>query len=118
MELRRRELISGASAAGLASALAAGAARGMVTQSLPGDLYRVDDPTIMAAAREIIKEDHIGVLVTIDEQGMPRARPVGLASPKDDWSLWGPHQQRATSLSFAIRPDFRSSQHVLRRGRR
>ena len=89
MELRRRELIVGASVAGLASVLAAGAAKGMVTQAAPDDLYRVDDPaTIMAAAREIIKEDYIGVLVTVDEQGMPRARPVGVADPKDDWSLW------------------------------
>lgn len=89
MELRRRDLIAGASAAGLASVLAAGAAKGMVVQSAPDDLYRVDDPaTIIAAAREIIKEDYIGVLVTIDEKGMPRARPVGVSEPKDDWSLW------------------------------
>lgn len=89
MELRRRELIAGASAAGLASVLAAGTASGMVTKEASDDLYRVDDPaTIIAAAREIIKEDYIGVLVTIDEQGMPRARPVGVGPPKDDWSLW------------------------------
>lgn len=89
MELKRRELIVGASAAGLASVLAAGAAKGVVTQGAPGGLYRVDDPaTIIAAARQIIKDDYIGVLVTIDEQGMPRARPVGVADPRDDWSLW------------------------------
>ena len=89
MELRRRELIAGASAAGLASVLAAGAAKGTVTRSAPNDLYRVDDPaTIIAAARQIIKDDYIGVLVTIDEHGMPRARPVGVRDPMDDWSLW------------------------------
>lgn len=42
----------------------------------------------MAAARAIIKDDYIGVLITIDEDGMPRARPVGVANPTDDWSLW------------------------------
>ncbi|MBX7496989.1 pyridoxamine 5'-phosphate oxidase family protein [Qipengyuania sp. 6B39] len=53
------------------------------------DLYRVDEPAlIMAAARAIIDEDYVGVLVTIDEDGMPRARPIGVADPKDDWSLW------------------------------
>ena len=88
MELRRRELIVGASAAALAGVLATGAAKGLVTQAT-SDLYRVDDPaTIMAAAREIIKEDYIGVLVTVDEHGMPRARPVGVRDPTDDWSLW------------------------------
>lgn len=89
MKLRRRELIIGSSAAGLANVLMAGAAKGLVTQAAPDDLYRLDDPkTIMAAAREIIKEDYIGVLVTVDEHGMPRARPVGVADPLDDWSLW------------------------------
>jgi general stress protein 26 len=89
MDLRRRDLILGAGTAGLASVLAAGSAKGVVTQSAPDDLYRVDDPkTIIDAARAIIKDDYIGVLVTIDEHGMPRARPVGVADPKDDWSLW------------------------------
>jgi general stress protein 26 len=89
MDIKRRQLIVGASAVGLASVLAAGAANGTVIKSVPDDLYRVDDPkTIMAAAREIINEDYIGVLVTIDEDGMPRARPVGVADPLDDWSLW------------------------------
>ncbi|MGI8705656.1 MAG: pyridoxamine 5'-phosphate oxidase family protein [Sphingomicrobium sp.] len=89
MDLRRRDLIIGAGTAGLAGVFAAGAAKGLVSQSAPDDLYRVDDPkTIMDAAREIIKDDYIGVLVTVDEDGMPRARPVGVADPKDDWSLW------------------------------
>ncbi len=89
MRLRRRDLIVGAPAAGLVGVLAAGAAKGMVAQAPSGDLYRADDPaTIMAAAREIIKEDWVGVLITIDENGMPRARPVGVNDPADDWSLW------------------------------
>ena len=89
MQVGRRELIVGASAAGLASVLAAGAAKGVVSQSPPDGLYRVDDAaTIMAAARAIIEEDYIGVLVTVDEQGMPRARPVGVKTPGEDWALW------------------------------
>ncbi|WP_162806160.1 pyridoxamine 5'-phosphate oxidase family protein [Sphingosinicella terrae] len=89
MELGRRKLILGASAAGLATVLAGGAAKGLVTREASDDLYRVDDSaTIMAAAREIIREDYIGVLVTVDEHGMPRARPVGVAAPLEDWSLW------------------------------
>lgn len=89
MGLGRRELISGGSAAGLTALLVAGAARGTVTRPAADDIYRVDDPeTIMAAARKIIEEDYIGVLVTIDDQGMPRARPIGVGDPTDDWNLW------------------------------
>ena len=89
MSLRRRDVVFGASAAALGSLLAAGSARGLVTQVASDDLYRVDDPKlIMTAAREIMKEDWVGVLVTIDENGMPRARPVGVNDPTDDWSLW------------------------------
>ena len=90
MEVRRRDVLVGASAAGLASVLAAGAAKGLVVQAAPDDLYRVDDPaTILAAARQIIEEDYLGVLVTVDSQGMPRARPVGVSEPEgDDWHMW------------------------------
>ena len=88
MDLRRRDLIVGASIAGLAGVLAPGLASGQVTKT-QGDLYRVDDPkTIMDAARAMIDEDYIGVLITIDAQGMPRARPVGVKKPGDDWALW------------------------------
>src|SRR3990170_2203427 len=58
MDLRRRELIAWAPAAGLAGVLAAGDAKGVVTHG------------------------------TSDENGMPRARPVGIGEPTDDWSLW------------------------------
>lgn len=76
MTLRRRDLVVGAPAAGLLSVLAAGVAKGMVSQVVADDLYRLDDPaTIMAAARAIMKEDWVGVLITIDESGTPRARP-------------------------------------------
>ncbi|MBA3527537.1 MAG: pyridoxamine 5'-phosphate oxidase family protein [Sphingomonas sp.] len=71
------------------SVLAAGVAKGMVSRIPAEDLYQLDNPaTIMAAAREIMKEDWVGVLITIDESGMPRARPVGVGDPTDDGSLW------------------------------
>ena len=89
MSLRRRDFIAGAPAAGLASLLAAGTAKAMVSQVAPDDLYRIEDRgTIMAAAREIMKDDWVGVLITVDENGMPRARPVGVSEPTDDWRLW------------------------------
>jgi general stress protein 26 len=89
MSLKRRDLLMAAPAAGLVTLLGADAAIGMVTQVASDDLYRLDDPkTIMAAAREIMKEDWVAVLITIDENGMPRARPVGVNDPTDDWSLW------------------------------
>jgi general stress protein 26 len=71
------------------SVLGAEAAKGTVTPVVADDLYRLDNPaTIMAAARAIMKEDWVGVLITIDEVGMPRARPVGVGDPTDDGSLW------------------------------
>ena len=33
-------------------------------------------------------DDWVGVLVTVDENGMPRARPVGVGDPEEDGSLW------------------------------
>jgi general stress protein 26 len=87
MMLGRRDLIAGVPA-GLISALSSGAARGEVRQADP-NLYRVEDTaTIIAAAREIMQEDWVGVLITIDEAGMPRSRPVGVNDPAADGSLW------------------------------
>jgi general stress protein 26 len=89
MSVRRRDLIVAAPPVGLASLLLEVAARGQRTRAASDDLYRGTDPKmIIAAAREIIKEDWVGVLITIDEDGMPRARPVGVNDPTDDWSLW------------------------------
>ena len=88
MGFRRRELLSIAPLAGLAGAVPA-LAKEASREGAASDLYRVDEPAlIMAAARAIIDEDYVGVLVTIDEDGMPRARPIGVADPKEDWSLW------------------------------
>ncbi|TCJ41310.1 pyridoxamine 5'-phosphate oxidase family protein [Parafrankia sp. BMG5.11] len=88
MSLKRRELLAGAPAAGLIGVLPTRSRDGAIGQD-GSDIYQVDDvSTIMAAAREIIKEDWVGVLITIDASGMPRARPVGVNDPTDDWSLW------------------------------
>ncbi len=89
MRMHRRELIVGVPAMGLTSVLAAGGAAGSVKWDKPNDLYSVDDPkTIMNAALEMMKDDWVGVLITVDEDGMPRARPVGVNDPTDDWNLW------------------------------
>lgn len=86
--MRRRELLSISPLIGLAGAVPA-LAKETTIKDTSSDLYRVDEPAlIMAAARAIIDEDYVGVLVTIDEDGMPRARPIGVAHPNDDWSLW------------------------------
>lgn len=88
MELQRRNLLTIAPALALASILNEGIAKGQATKT-PDNLYRVDDAAkIMAAARAIIDEDYIGVLVTVDADGMPRARPVGVKKPGEDWALW------------------------------
>jgi general stress protein 26 len=89
MCFERRDILVGGSAAGLIGVLAAEAARGATGRGLSEDIFRTDDAaTIMATARDIIKEDWVGVLITIDEEGLPRARPVGVNDPMDDWSLW------------------------------
>ncbi len=88
MTLKRRQLLAAAPVAGLVSVLSQAATQALADDVEP-DLYRVDDPlTIMAAAREIMREDWVGVLITIDENGMPRARPVGVGDPENDGSLW------------------------------
>ena len=87
MGLRRRDMIVGAPSLGLASVLTAGVSS--AADGAAPDIYVVDDPAmILAAAREIMTEDWVGVLVTIDADGMPRARPVGVNDPAEDGSLW------------------------------
>jgi general stress protein 26 len=89
MDLKRRDFLVAAPAAGLVNVLAAGTAKRAVASGRSTDLYQIDNPaTIMAAAREIMKEDWVGVLITIDDSGMPRARPVGVGDPTEDGSLW------------------------------
>ncbi|HEX8525525.1 pyridoxamine 5'-phosphate oxidase family protein [Allosphingosinicella sp.] len=87
-QLTRRNLVMAAPAAGLAGLLSACATR-PGSMAAPGPLYRVDDEArILAAARAIFAEDHIGSLVTIDSNGMPRVRPVGVWEPDNDLVLW------------------------------
>lgn len=93
-ELTRRTLVTAAPAAGLAGLLAACAAGGTAGPGAaagpaPGDLYRVDgEAAILAAARAIVAEDMIASLVTIDGNGMPRVRPVGVSPPEDGLVFW------------------------------
>jgi general stress protein 26 len=54
-----------------------------------GDLFRVDDEaTILAAAKAIIGEDPVAALITIDANGVPRARSVGVSTPDGDLTFW------------------------------
>jgi general stress protein 26 len=86
--LSRRELIVAAPGAAL-TAILAGAAAAPGQAASPSNLYRVDDEaTILAAAREIIAEDWVGTLITVDEEGVPRARSVGVNDPEPDLTLW------------------------------
>ena len=86
--LSRRHVLAAAPAVGLSAVLA-----GCVTTpgSLPNptDLFRVDDEaTILAAARAIIAEDPVAALITLDGNGVPRVRSVGVSDPEDDLSMW------------------------------
>lgn len=91
MNPTRRQLIRMAPAAGIAGMLA-GCAQMPTSHpsaSVPGDLYRIDDEArILALAREIIAEDWVATLITVDEYGMPRARSVGVNDPLPDLSIW------------------------------
>ncbi len=87
-DLSRRSLVTAVPAIGLAAILAGGGARAQ-TLAGPGNHYRVaDEATILAAARAIIAEDWVATLITVDEEGIPRARSVGVSDPDPDLSLW------------------------------
>lgn len=90
MLLARRQLIRAVPAAGLAAILPScstvpaggGGAR-------PEMLYRIDDEAkILATAKEIIAEDWVGTFITVDENGVPRARSVGVSDPDPDLTIW------------------------------
>ena len=91
MDLDRRHLLQTVPAAGLA-ALVAGCATLPMTGSgaaVPANLYRTDDEArILAAVREIIGEDWVATLITVDEDGVPRARSVGVNDPQPDLTIW------------------------------
>jgi general stress protein 26 len=87
-EMSRRSVVVGVPAAGLAAVLG-GCAAASGQRPAADTLYRTDDAArIIAAARAIFAEDHIGSLVTIDADGMPRVRPVGVWEPDNDLVLW------------------------------
>ncbi|HVM23639.1 MAG TPA: pyridoxamine 5'-phosphate oxidase family protein [Sphingomicrobium sp.] len=90
MDLDRRQMIATAPAAGLAAVLAGCATpRTSLGLAAPDNLYRTDEPAkILAAAREIIAEDWVATLITVDQQGMPRARSVGVNDPLPDLTIW------------------------------
>lgn len=86
-DFTRRKLLTAAPAVGLSAVLA-----GCVTRNgrLPGpsDLYRIDDEAkILAAARAIVAEDPVAALVTLDSNGVPRVRSVGVSDPEDDLAM-------------------------------
>ena len=87
-QISRRTVLRAAPAAGLAGILS-GCASTTAPAGQATSLYRVDDEArILAAARQIIAEDRIASLVTIDSNGMPRVRPVGVAPVEDDLVFW------------------------------
>ena len=88
MELTRRAVMRAAPAAGLAGLLSTWAATVEAAEP-PGALYRVDDEAkILAAAKAMFAEDRTATLVTVDANGVPRVRPVGVKPPGDDLIFW------------------------------
>lgn len=88
IEVSRRGLMGAVPAAGLAGLLGSWASQVHASEP-PGSLYRIDDEAkILAAAREMFAEDRTATLVTIDAEGVPRVRPVGVSPPEDDLTFW------------------------------
>ena len=88
IDISRRNLMSAAPAVWLAGTLGSSAANA-ATPARPDELYRVDDEaSILAAARAMFEEDRTATLVTIDANGVPRVRPVGVKPPGDDLIFW------------------------------
>ncbi|MEJ7777912.1 MAG: pyridoxamine 5'-phosphate oxidase family protein [Sphingomicrobium sp.] len=88
IDVSRRALMGAVPAAGLAGLLSAWASRGEAAGP-PSSLYRVDDEAkILAAAKAMFAEDRTATLVTIDGDGVPRVRPVGVSPPEDDLTFW------------------------------
>lgn len=86
--LSRRALLRGGPKVGLA-AIIAGSGTARSAPSFSGLLYRIDDEaTILAVARAVVDEDFIATLITVDSEGVPRARSVGVWAPDNDLVLW------------------------------
>lgn len=76
-------------AAPVLAALLAGCATTQRSAAPEQDIFRIDDEaTILAAAKAIIEEDFVAALITLDANGTPRARSVGVWMPNDDFTLW------------------------------
>jgi general stress protein 26 len=91
MDEDRRQLLKAAPAAGLAAILGSCATfpTARPSRATPGNLYRSDDEArILTVVREIIGDDWVATLITVDENGMPRARSVGVNDPQPDLTIW------------------------------
>jgi general stress protein 26 len=88
IDLSRRHMIAAAPVVGVSAVLASCvSAAGKLPP--PGGIYRVDDEAkILAAARAIVAEDPVAGLITLDSNGVPRVRSVGVSDPEDDLTMW------------------------------
>jgi general stress protein 26 len=88
IDLSRRHMIAAAPVVGVSAVLASCvSAAGKLPA--PGGIYRVDDEAkILAAARAIVAEDPVAGLITLDSNGVPRVRSVGVSDPEDDLTMW------------------------------
>jgi general stress protein 26 len=116
MDMERRRLLKTAPSAGLA-AMVAGCATLPVARSgvaVIGNLYRIDEEArILAVAREIIAEDWVATLITVDEEGVPRARSVGVNDPQPDLTIWM-STRRSSRKVDQIRKHPRATLHFAR----
>lgn len=88
MDLTRRNLLAAGPTLGLSTILAQHISPAGKLPD-PGELYRVDDEAkILAAARAIVAEDPVAALITLDGNGVPRVRSVGVSDPENDLSMW------------------------------
>lgn len=88
VNITRRDVLIATPAIGL-SAVVAGCSTKVGQLGSAGTIYRIDDEAkIIAAAKAVIDEDYIATLITIDGDGVPRARSVGVWAPDNDLVLW------------------------------
>ena len=82
MQINRRNLMIGASLAGL------GYAMGALAEGSDQNLYRTASPDVIrSATRALIVSDTIGTLITVDASGQPRARSILVSAPDSDLTL-------------------------------
>ncbi|MDA0978398.1 MAG: pyridoxamine 5'-phosphate oxidase family protein [Proteobacteria bacterium] len=60
----------------------------VISLLVPAPLAAADDAEVLALARETIKAARYAALVTVDEQGQPRARTVDPFLPDDNFVVW------------------------------